>query len=100
MALSVADVQRSQIVASHVRRRRCNSPGHALGVHRQMLAGEVRVAAHHLRALPAAEFLQGVQGRPGLDVPAGPGVPQVVPPEVGNPCALQRRPPGLGVGLR
>lgn len=47
----------------------------------------------------AAEFLQGVQGSPGLDVPGGPGLSQIVPPEVGNPRALQRRPPGPGVDL-
>ena len=60
---------------------------------------EVRVATHHVRTLPATEFLQRLQRRPGLDVPAGPGVPQVVPPEVGNPCALQRRPLGFSVDL-
>ena len=38
-----------------------------------MLDREVRVPPHHRLRLPAAKFLQDMQGRPILDMPRGPG---------------------------
>ena len=48
----------------------------------------------------ASHLLQDVQRRAALHMPAGPGVPQVVPPEVSDARALQRRIPSLRADLR
>lgn len=61
---------------------------------------QMRVAADHGRGLPTAQFLQGMQRSPGLDVPTGPGMPQVVPPEIVDAGAHQCLSPRLGIGLQ
>ena len=47
-----------------------------------MIRGEMRVAPHHLRTLPAAQLLQREQRRAALHVPVAQVVPQIVPAEI------------------
>src|SRR5258708_31386127 len=47
-----------------------------------MLARQVSVAPHHLRALPRTQLLQYMQRSPGLHMPARPRMPQIVPAEI------------------
>jgi len=61
----------------------------------QVICGKVSVPPHHLRTRPAPHLLKDEQGRAALHVPAGPGVPKVVPPKVFDARALQCRIPGL-----
>jgi hypothetical protein len=73
------------------------------GIDRSSISGhlgrcQVRIAPHHLCRLPAAHFLQVVQRRAMLNQPAGPGVAQVVPAEVGDPGAYQGAAPTARVG--
>ena len=65
-------------------------------VTRHVRRRQVRVPPHHRRRLPTAHFPQVVQRGAVLDQPAGPGVSQVVPTEVGNSCALE----GIALSLR
>lgn len=61
---------------------------------------QMRVAADHGRGLPTARFLQDMQRSPGLDVPTGPCMPQVVPPEIVDAGTHQCLSPCLGIGLQ
>jgi len=63
-----------------------------------MASGEMRVSPHHPLALPSGELLQGKKWRSALHVPAGPGVPKIVPAEVLDTGALQRLAPSLRPG--
>jgi len=49
-------------------------PRQALGIIGQMLRRKVRIAPHHLRRLPAAQFLQYTERSSALDVPTGLGM--------------------------
>jgi hypothetical protein len=53
-----------------------------------MLDRKVRVTPHHCCRLPAAEFLENVQGRSALHIPGRPGMPQIVPAESSIPARL------------
>jgi len=59
----------------------------------------VRVAPHHLCALPSARLLQHVDRRAGLGVPRGPRVAQIMPPEVLQARLFDGLSPRLGVDL-
>jgi hypothetical protein len=69
----------------------------ALPIRRQVICGQMRVSLHHLRARPAAHFLQRKERRTVLHVPTRPGVPQIVPAKVFNPHLSERRIPRLGL---
>ena len=49
----------------------------------QMLGRKMRIPLHHLCRSPSAKFLQHIQRRPVLCMPACPGMPQIMPPETG-----------------
>src|SRR6202034_2697856 len=55
----------------------------------QVLDREVPIALHHLVGLPAAELLQDVGRGAALDVPARPGVAEVVPAKPGDAGAAR-----------
>ena len=43
---------------------------------------QVCIALHHLDGFPASEFFQDKERSTALDVPTGPGMPEIVPMEV------------------
>ena len=47
------------------------------------------ISAHHFRTLPTAQFLERVQRGSVLHVPAGPGVPQIVPAKIADVGTFQ-----------
>lgn len=47
-----------------------------------MLRRQVGIFLHHFQRLPASQLLQYEQGRAGSDMPARPGVPQVMDAEI------------------
>jgi hypothetical protein len=55
----------------------------------QMLATQVGIAQHHLVTGPATQLLQLGQTGAALNVLRGPGMPQVVPAKILDPCPLQ-----------
>lgn len=59
-----------------------------------MIGGEVRIAPHHRRSLPATKLLKDVQRRPVMHVPRRPGVAQILPAEALDTGALERVVPG------
>lgn len=61
---------------------------------------QMRVAADHGRGFPTAQFLQDMQRSPGLDVPTGPCMSQVVPSEIIDAGARQCLSPRLGIGRK
>jgi hypothetical protein len=69
------------------------------GIGRDVLGVQVRVAADHLRGLPAAELLQREERRAVLHVPTRPGMPEIVPAEVLDAGALHRQIPRAGTHL-
>src|SRR5580700_9045435 len=59
----------------------------------QMIGCQMGVAPHHAFCLPASELLQSKQRRAALDVPARPGMSQVVKSKVFQTRALQSEVP-------
>lgn len=70
----------------------CLHRGETSGVLSQVLGGQVRVAKHRLVWPPSAKLHERSQRGAGHHVPAGPGVPQVVPAQRRNPGPLLRPP--------
>jgi len=56
----------------------------------QVIRGQMGVAPHHAFRLPASELLQSKQRRPTLDMPARPGMAQVVKTKVFTGSRLGR----------
>jgi hypothetical protein len=60
----------------------------------KMARREVSVPLRHLRTCPTPKLLQHVKRSTRKHMQSRPGMPQVVPSEVVDPCPLQCRPPG------
>lgn len=70
------------------------TPHQPFGMLAQVSGRQVCVTADHFDALPAPHFLQRRQWHAGLNQPAGPGMPQVMEPEIRDPSPAQARAPG------
>jgi len=57
------------------------------------------IPAYHFIVGPASQFLQHMQWRSLLNMPACPRVPQIVPPKVFYPCSDECFAPSMVVGV-
>ena len=71
--------------------------GSALSCLLLLFRSGVRIAAHHLHRLPAAQFLQHMERGPGLHMSACPCVALIVPPEVFDASTAEGQLPCLGI---